>query len=334
MGKETDRSRNPLPPSSQVHTHEITDPTRDPWEGVMPTPTDRGAELSSYQAFRFSGCEGLRAKLRAAMIDADLSPKTVARYDACGSHAHLYTSPSTGKHSIRGDFCKCRTCIKCSTARARLVSSNLVDFLGDRHTRMTTLTIRHNRAPLDSLITRVWRSFKLLRQEPEFDFHMRGWAAFLEVKWSSRSNWWHVHLHILSEGAWWDNRELSNAWHKCTGDSFIVDIQAKGTNASRAFYASKYASKPFDPGSIPSHELLTDAVRNLHRRKLWQVGGSWKSLRLLAKPKSDITDWVFACSLNQLFDDARAGKEEALALVRELTRCDEERVMLPPPDSP
>lgn len=323
----------PVPHSSKVHPDEITDPTIEPWEAVSPAPTDGGQELTPYQQFRFSGCIQLRERLRKGMVDAEISQKTIERYDGCASHAHLYTSESTGKHSIRGDFCKCRTCIPCAAARARLISENLISFLGDRHTRMTTLTIKHNNAPLDQLITRVWKSFKLLREEAVFKSRMRGWAAFLEVKWSTRSHWWHVHLHILSEGSWWDQKELSNLWHTCTGDSYIVDIQAKGTNASRAYYASKYASKPFDAGSIPDGEKLADAVRNLHRRKLWQVGGDWKSLRLLAKPKSDITDWVYACSLNTLFHDARTGNEAAQAIVAQLMNADEERTLIPPNNS-
>lgn len=268
------------------------------------------------------------------MEAAELPPATIRRYDDCGRHAHLYTSPSTGKHQIRGDFCKCRTCPACAAARSRLISSNLIDFLGDRTTRFLTLTIAHNNAPLNQLITRIWRSFKLLRTEDAWQTNVTGWAAFLEVKWSTRSHWWHVHLHILLEGQWWDQKEISRLWHTCTGDSYIVDIQAKGTNASRAYYASKYASKPFDAGSIPSFEKLTDAVRNLHRRKLWQVGGSWKSLRLLAKPKPTVTDWTYACSLNSLFRDARNGDAKAQELVAVLINCEEERVLIPPPDTP
>lgn len=321
------------PPSSQVHPHEITAPTSEPWDALTPPPEVVADELSAFQQFRHSGWLPLRRRIRSAMEAAELPPATLARFDACGRHCHLYHSPSTGKHQIRGDFCKCRTCSPCAAARARLISSNLIAFLGDRHTRMTTLTIAHKNAPLPSLITRVWKSFKLLRTHAEFQRSMVGWAAFMEVKWSTRSNWWHVHLHILSEGSWWDQRELSALWHTCTGDSYIVDIQAKGTNASRAYYASKYASKPFDAGGIPTPELLADAVRYLHRRKLWQVGGCWKPLRLLAKPKPTVTDWEHVCSLNALFADARRGVPQATALVEQLTHCDEERLRPPTPDS-
>lgn len=323
-----------LPPvySSQVHPDEITVSPFEDVYSALPLYVEQ-RPLSSYQKFRFRGCKPLRDKLREAMITANVKAKTLERFDACGSHAQLFYSISTGKHSIRGDFCKCRTCPPCATARARLISSNLTDYLGERHTRMVTLTIKHNQTPLSLLITRVWQSFKLLRKTPEFKEHVTGWAAFLEVKWSSRSGWWHVHLHMLVEGKWWDQKELSRLWHSCTGDSYIVDIQAKGTNKSRAFYASKYASKPFDAGSIPTPELLAEAVACLHRRKLWQVGGDWKSLRLLAKPKSDITDWEFQCGLNQLFYDANNGNPEAEELVKQIIGAEEENVLILPPNS-
>lgn len=323
-----------VPPSysSQVHPDEITGSSFDELYSALPIPLHQ-PPLSSYQKFRFRGCRHLRDKMRDAMINANLKTKTIERFDACAAHAQLFYSASTGRHSIRGDFCKCRTCPPCAAARAHLISSNLTRFLGERHTRMITLTIKHNQTPLSLLITRVWQSFKLLRKTDEFKTNVTGWAAFLEVKWSSRSGWWHVHLHMLTEGKWWDQKELSRLWHSCTGDSYVVDIQAKGDNRSRAYYASKYASKPFDAGSLPTPELLAEAVACLHRRKLWQTGGEWRSLRLLAKPKSDVTDWEFQCGLNQLFYDADHGNEAAETLIRELVGAEEVRTLIPPINS-
>lgn len=315
--------------SSKVHSHETTVGTDDnvyPWEVDSPPGED---ELTSYQTFRHNGWTALRAKVKQAMIDAGHSDKTIYRFCNCGRFVQVESSASTKKVRLVGSFCKCRGCAPCSAARSALISKNLIDFLGDRTTRFLTLTMKHDGESLTCLISRIKKSFKLMRSEAEWKRNVKGFAAFLEVKWSTRKAGWHVHYHILLEGSWWDSRDISRLWHKSTGDSFIVDIQAKGTNASRAFYAAKYASKPFSAGDIPTAALLAEAVNQLHRIRLWIIGGTWKGLKLLAKPTSTIRDWTFLCTASKLFDDARHGDEASRLIIVQLTHADEDRWSLP-----
>lgn len=319
-------------PPTSVHTHDLTEPNTEyvpPWEVEH---SNSRCEETPYQQFRHGGWRQLRERCRSGMIEAGMTPKTIERYDKCGSCCQLFYSKSTGRKKIVGDFCKCRTCAPCSNAKARLISGNLIKFLGDRHTRFTTLTIVHRGETLTELIDRLVACFKLLRRRGAWKKYVAGFAAFMEAKWSTRTKGWHVHFHILTEGLYWPQKELSREWHICTGNSYIVDIQAKGTNASRAYYASKYASKPFNSADIPDAAKLTEAIKSLHRRKLWYVGGSWKSLRLLAKSVDTTTDWEHICSLTRLFNDARSGDAAAIALLSDLINVEIEDRGLPPPD--
>lgn len=181
-----------------------------------------------------------------------------------------------------------------------------------------TLTLKHSQKKLGNQLTRIWRCFKELRTTAEWKQNVQGFCAFLEAKWSPRTRCWHVHLHILIEGQFWDQKEIKSLWHAVTGDSMIVDIQAKGSAASMAYYGAKYASKPLDAGSMESPEQHADAITQFGSRRLWLIGGSWKGeLKLLAKG-TDPKDWEYVGTANSLFVDGKLGRPEALALIEEL----------------
>lgn len=253
-----------------------------------------------------------------AMIDAGWTDKQLARFQDCGSMCSLWRSKSTGDPFIMGNFCKCRTCAPCQAARAALVRGNVAQHIAGRTVRFITLTLKHREWPLRKMIARLKVCFKALRKEEEWKQHVRGFAAFLECKHEPRSNSWHVHYHILAEGSLWMQRDISNLWLQVTGDSMIVDIRAVNDAAGGAYYAAKYATKPYDAGAFKDPMVLAEAVRELARCRLWIIGGTWKGkLRPLAtSPLPD--DLEFIGTLNTLFDDAERGDESAQALIQEL----------------
>ena len=52
-----------------------------------------------------------------------------------------------------------------------------------------------------------------------------------------------MHLHVIAEGAYLPATELSAAWHKITGDSFVVDVRSLKSGKDAAYYVSKYVTK-------------------------------------------------------------------------------------------
>lgn len=194
----------------------------------------------------------------------------------------------------------------------------------ERRVRFLTLTLKHRERPLSTQITRLWRCFKTLRTTQQWKDNVLGFCAFLEVKRNPNRHSWHVHLHILIEGQWWDQKEISRLWLEATGDSLIVDIQSKGTSEQMARYGAKYASKPISPGDMETASVHAEAIIALGRRRLWLIGGIWKGkLKLLTKGE-DPGDWQLVDSADALFARAASGDPIALQVIDKLL-CDPER---------
>lgn len=285
--------------SSQVHTHDLTG---------TPSPDGVAWGVSTFERFRHRHWQSLRESTYTVLKSSGASDSTLARFAACGSYAHAWHSPSTKRLVICASTCHSRWCEPCSRARKSKIASNLRREVEGKHLRLTTLTLAHHNAPLPDLLTRLHASFKLFRRRRDWQEHVTGFAAFVHVKWSDRSNWWHVHLHIVSEGTWWDHRELSKAWHASTGDSFIADIR-EVSNEEGVNYAARYAAQPVRLGDVPPNRRI-ELFAALHHRRLWQVGGSWKGFDLLSTEPLP-PDLVHVDSLDRIV--ARAAQGDLVA---------------------
>jgi hypothetical protein len=291
--------------SSQVHTHEINGTDGEDWTG--------GYTMSTYQRFRHSDWATFRAETFHVLEAAGATQATLRRFIECGGGCQVYHSPSEQKLYVKADTCKNRFCQPCARARRGQIAENLRSFAAGKHLRLLTLTIAHHNQPLPDLMTRMWGSFKLLRRRPDWQAHVRGYAAFMELKWSERSQWWHVHLHILCEGSWWDSREISKAWHTVTADSFVIDIREVSSEEG-INYTAKYASKPLSLADIPQAQRVP-AVQALHHRRIWQVGGEWKGECKLLATKPLPADLQYVASFASLLDTAKRGDQSALEIL-------------------
>jgi hypothetical protein len=254
------------------------------------------------------------------MAVAGIKPRTLDRFACCGTQTRIFQHKETQALTLMGNFCRSRFCSPCSTARSRLLQSNLTAFIKHKRVRFLTLTLRHNgNEPLSFLIDRFWKSFKLLRKRQQWASHVTGFAMFVEVKWSARDSGWHVHGHCLCEGFYWDQKEISMLWHACTGDSYIVDIQAKGTPEQMAYYGAKYVSKPLNAADVGTPSLLVEAIRAVHRRHLFLIGGQWKGKLQLDRREPLDAAWTDVGDANALWSDAAAGHEDARLLIQVLT---------------
>lgn len=310
------------PPSSEVHTHELT--------GIE--PTGHPCRTSNrYERFRHRGWQGLREATYETLAASGSSPATLSRFAQCGSFAHAWHSPSTRRLVISANTCHSRWCQPCANARRSKIASNLKRLLAGKHLRFITLTIAHHNAPLPDLLTRIWASFKLLRRRADWLSHVTGFAAFVHVKWSEKSSWWHVHLHILCEGSWWAHKELVHAWHTVTADSLVCHIE-EVTSEGAVTYASRYAAQPVHLGDVPTVERTT-LFASLHHRRLWLTGGSWKAFDLLATEPLP-PDLVHLDSLDAIVHRASVGDAVAVAILYAIVGDAAEWVAASPPLDP
>jgi Replication protein len=311
----------PASSSSSVHPHEISES-----DSVPPCVLDEAQHPCDlymrpmYHVFRHSGWKQLRRSTYDAMADAGIKPRTLDRFASCGTQTRIYQHAETQDLTLMGNFCRSRFCSPCSTARSRLLQSNLIRFIKHKCVRFLTLTLKHNGdESLSFLIDRFWKSFKLLRKQPQWDRHVTGFAMFVETKWSARDSGWHVHGHCLCEGFYWDQKAISHHWHACTGDSYIVDIQRKGTPEQMAYYGAKYVSKPLNAADVGTHARLVEAIKAVHGRHLFLIGGRWKGNLELDQREPLDANWTDVGDANALWSDADNGCETARLLIEVLT---------------
>ena len=196
--------------------------------------------------FRHTWWKPTRVRVRDALVHSLVSPRALQRFDNCGADAHVYYSEDTKKYSVRAEYCHSRHCQPCMKAKANLLAANLRARLAVNpkgRYRFITLTLRHNTAPLPNQVKRLYSSFTKLRASKLWKSTQRGGVAVLEVKYNAASDRWHPHLHVIAEGDFLKQTDLSRAWHKATGDSQVVDIRALNSGQDAAHYVSKYVSK-------------------------------------------------------------------------------------------
>ena len=290
-----------------------------------PRPEFQVEPLSLDEAkFRHSGWRHLRAQVWSALNHAHVGRTRRDRFANCGSAAYLYYSPSTGKTTIKANYCRDRFCIPCANARARRVREAILSQIGGRRVRFATFTLRHSRSSLRDQITRIFAAFAALRRRREIAGRITGGVAILEVKLSDRDGLWHVHLHCLLEGDYLDQRSLSAHWLAVTGDSSIVDIRHVGSTSDRVAYATKYAAKALDASVFRDPDRAVEAIQALRNVHLFRFFGTWRAIDIDAQG-TQVTDWQPVGRLVSLIARAAAGDRVAAAWLRLLSGVESER---------
>lgn len=201
------------------------------------------------------------------------------RYRGCGSQSWLMFNPATLAARISSNHCWDSLCPRCSRIRQIRLRERLGPFLrtaGDlRGIRHIVLTLRTSDQPIRAEVARLRAAFRRLRQHTAWADHVDGGAAFIEVTFNQSGGGWHPHLHIIADGKYFPHRQLSDAWLKATGDSYIVNIRHVPADVPRlASYVSKYASKGCDTLRIPA-ERLAEWISDGPRGRLWTLFGTW-----------------------------------------------------------
>ncbi len=197
-----------------------------------------------------------------------------------------------------------------------MIAANVHDAIHGKEIRFVTLTVKTDGLSLKESLTKLYKAFAALRRRRWIQRRMWGGVAFLEIKWSAKSERWHPHLHCLTTGIYLAKRELSAIWHQITGDSFIVDIQRPKNEDDVCRYVTKYASKPFDNTFLGRPNLLDEAIVAMRGRKLAMTWGSWRGLQLTAT--QDDGQWVHVAPLSVVVAAAAAGDPAMLSIVRTL----------------
>lgn len=261
--------------------------------------------------FRHSGWAPRRAAIWSSFGRCNIGHRRKEAFANCGSSLWLQTDEARSAVHLSCDKCHDCWCAPCQAEKGTLLKERLAQHLTGRTVRFLTLTLRHSRTPLADQIDRLYASFTRLRHRRAWKDHVRGGLAVREEKVADADGLWHVHLHILWEGSFWEQKEISREWHAVTGDSSIVDVRRVSDSTAAAHYISKYLSKPCDQSVFRSTEHLDEVILSTRGRRRALPFGSWKSINLLAKPACNVK-WITIASVENLQRDAQNGDLDAL----------------------
>lgn len=270
--------------------------------------------------FRHFNWRRKRAKVIATLNNAGTSPQALYNFINCGAECVLEWSEEEQRHRIRGSYCHSRHCEPCMKAKSSLIAANLRNKLNadpSRQYRFITLTLKHSTTPLIDQIKRLYASFKKLRSNKVWAATQHGGAAMLEVKWNPRNREWHPHLHVVAEGLYLDKDELSAAWHKATGDSWMTDIRSLDKTKDVAFYVAKYVTKGTNNDVWEDADASMEWVLATKGLRTCATYGGWRGFKLLAKPPAG-TGWKPVALLRDVIARARRGELHAIMLLDNL----------------
>lgn len=270
--------------------------------------------------FRHSCWAAKREVVLVALESAGESKWALDRFAQCGSGCVVEVSPSTKQLRLKACYCKSRHCEPCMRAKANKIAANLRNRLAqqaDGRYRFVTLTLKHNKAPLQDQIRRLYASFKKLRASPAWAESQRGGAATLEVKYNAATGFWHPHLHVISEGEFLHKRDLSNAWLRATGDSSIVDIRQLSSAADAAHYVAKYVTKGTNGDVWRIQSAAQEWIIAMKGVRTVATYGTWRGYQLLkVTPTAD--DWRPITTLINLYNALEQNEDWAMAILKQL----------------
>lgn len=230
--------------------------------------------------------------------------------------------------------CHNRWCEACAGEKRRKITFALRDHLltlKGTPIRCLTLTLKTTDHPLKDELDRLYESFRKFRSRPKIAACLQGGIAFLELTYSSKTEGWHPHLHVLFIGDFLPQQVAAHEWHMITQDSYIVDVRAVKDDAAVG-YVAKYLGKAVPANVYHSPDLLQEVMRALDHRRTFTTFGTWRGLHLL-DPETTADGWTCIGSLSNFLALAASGDPDAARVIAALRREPRETLDLPHPNS-
>ena len=177
------------------------------------------------------------------------------RIDSCGQAAAWFRD-SLGFLRTSHARCRHRLCPICGRIRANELGGKLRDVIQSWDSlRFITLTQKSEKLGLKEQIKSLLGNFRRLRQHRDWKKHVRAAAYTIEITYNPSRDTWHPHLHVLADGEFWAQREISACWEKASRGSCIVDIRMPSDRKAAVGYIVAYVSKSQSPGKLPDRRF-------------------------------------------------------------------------------
>lgn len=262
-----------------------------------------------------------RRRVLAALRASGCPASRIDRFDGCGSDCIVEFSPEHKRHRVRANFCGDRFCVPCCRARAAKARAKLVTACEGRRPLFITLPIRSKPQSLNDALDHLLKSFEKLRRCRLWKKHVEGGAYVVELKRGERSGEWHPHIHAVCVGSFMPQADLSAAWHRATGDSFIVDISRARDDKRAVGYISKYITKGWSDEILKVFDDVVECICALRGRRLLGTWGCFRRLDL-GDQLLDSGRWIKVGRLSAIVVAAHAGEEWARGVFRSLGRSE------------
>ena len=255
-------------------------------------PSPRSSTLDTKE----TTVDSLRSKsYREVMISKDLDEHSAAtavltklaettgsaklrQFNECCTSANFAIEPETRKIRITANHCHNRWCIICQKPRFFTVSERIEEWLKTTaRPTFITLTLKHSAAPLLFQLKSLTGAFRNFRFHKQIRAALSGGVWFLQITYNAARKEWHPHLHIAADCKYIAKRDLSEAWKKASGGSYIVDIKAIRDTSEVAKYVARYVSRPARLQDL-TIEQGCEMVSSLQGKRTFGAFGSAKGI--------------------------------------------------------
>ena len=275
-------------------------------------------DLKQDVAFRHSYWQHRRERVYRVLQRLGHDPMRAHRFAHCGAGAWVQRAiGEKTKFRVISAKCHDRFCEACQREKRLKISRNLMSKLPDGRIRFVTLTLRSSAQPLDEQIDRMLKAFAKMRRGRKLAKCFIGGIWFLEVTRNGKTNLWHPHLHVLVQGDFLPVDLLRLEWHRCTGDSYIVDVREIKHVQEVCGYVTKYAAKAVNVANLQSDDDLAEVMKYFCGQRMFAAFGTWVRLKLSATCESDV-EWEYYERLATIRRKAKDGDDVAIQILHTL----------------
>lgn len=254
-----------------------------------------------------------RERLIRVLLDSpdEQLQKRACRLDGCCQRPQLHER-SDGSLAMQLRCCRDRLCPRCQRQRGLELARRVRALIcGMNAPRFVTLTMRHRPENLRESHDRLQRAFRELRKMPVWRRSVTGGLAVVEITRNPATSRWHTHLHLIVDGEFLPQKQLSEAWKRCTGDSEIVDIRAVHDRARVARYVAEYVAKPQAMHTWEADAVLEFAA-HMHGRRMVATFGVCHATNVDPAEKPELPAFAkYVGDIVSLVDRSAAGSKSA-----------------------
>jgi len=244
----------------------------------------------------------------------------------CREYAYMALDRTSGMLKVMANGCRSRWCPMCAAQKAKFARESVQQWVESLYMpRFLTLTMEHCEDDLLPQIEHLQDSFRRLRQRAFWKDKVDGGIWFLQVHRSRNDGCWHPHLHVLLEGKYIEQGELSDLWKLVSYGSYVLKIKSVHDVGRAAKYVARYSARPASLEKMPLADRV-EMIEALHGKRLCGCFGTAKVVTLTPPKVESDSDWIHVAYYDTLVERSKydvKAKEIMLCWVMDYPVSDE-----------